>query len=186
MKKNIWAIILILLIGVGITIIILSKYPNTFLDLEKYTLEHNERIIKNFKYDKYNYAISSLYDSGSTWSDINILLEYKNEYYILTQINGCDTTEKAKNLYISENKLYIHCIGQKGNIYTYTIEKNKVTKELLEFNYDKTPNISQLHIEIDKVDTENIFLSSPFKVDNTVADEPKVMCSLKNKVCNYY
>ena len=38
---------------------------------------------------------------------------------------------------------------------------------------------------IDNVDSEYIYLSSSFKVDNTIKDEPKVKCSFKDKECNY-
>lgn len=38
---------------------------------------------------------------------------------------------------------------------------------------------------IDSVDNKYIYLSSPFKVDNTVLDEPKVKCSFKDQKCYY-
>ena len=58
--------------------------------------------------------------------------------------------------------------------------------EILKFNYDNTPNISQLHMNIDGVDNEYIYLSSPFKVDNTSEENSKVKCSFKDRKCIYY
>ena len=82
--------------------------------------------------------------------------------------------------------IYIHCIGKKGIIDKYLINGFSVEKVTINFNFKNTPNISQLHIGIDKVDDENIYLSSPFKVDNTVKDDPNVKCSFKDKNCVYY
>ena len=61
----------------------------------------------------------------------------------------------------------------------------ELEKQVWEFNYQNTPNISQLHIVVDKADDKYIYLSSAFKVDNNDKNEPQVKCSLKNNICKY-
>lgn len=118
-------------------------------------------------------------------SHLNLLLKDKNDYYILESIKKCDTDDDGSNLYIKDNELYIHCIGKDGVIDKYLINDLNIKKETINFNFKNTPNISQLHMGIDNVDNEYIYLSSPFKVDNTIKDEPKVKCSFKDRKCSY-
>ena len=80
-KKNI--IILIILLPLFIftiyKLIILFKFNN----LEKYKFIDNEIVIKEVKYNNKNYIISRYYNNSSSWSNLNILLNSNNAYYIL-------------------------------------------------------------------------------------------------------
>ena len=163
-KKNI--IILIILLPLFIftiyKLIILFKFNN----LEKYNFIDNEIVIKEVKYNNKNYIISRYYNNSSSWSNLNILLNSNNAYYILKNIEKCDTLDNASNIHIKDNEIYIHCIGKENIINKYTINNLKINA-------------------YGNIDNEYIYLSSPFKVDNTIKDEPKVKCSFKDKECNY-
>ena len=190
MKRNILLVFLIILI---ILLFILGVYKTIgYLEdrskishLKEYTFSSNEEVVKSFDYNQYHYVLTKYYDDTSSWSHLNLLLKKKEEYYLLENIKKCDIDDKGSNLYIKDNEVYIHCIGKDGNIDKYLISNLNIEKETLIFDYESTPNISQLHIVIDKVDKENIYLSSPFKVDSTVDAEPKVKCSFEDKICRY-
>lgn len=191
MKKQVLIIVtliitIFLVIFGSYKLIELLDFKSSLSNLEKYTFVENEKNIKSFEYDKRSYLISRYYDNSSSWSHLNVLLEDKNDYYILESIKKCDTVDDGSNLYIKDNELYIHCIGKEGIIDKYIINDLNIENEKINFNFKNTPNISQLHIGIDNVDNEYIYLSSPFKVDNTIKDEPKVKCSFKDKKCLYY
>ena len=160
-------------------------YKSSISNLEKYTFSSNEEIVKSFRYDKYNYLLTMYYDDTSSWSHLNLLLIDNKEYYLLKNIQKCDFDVEGRNLYLKDNKFYIHCIGKMGDIDKYTLDKINVKKETFNFNYDNASNISQLHITIDKVDDENIYLVSPIDVNGDVKDI-KVKCYLNNNICNYY
>lgn len=87
--------------------------------------------------------------------------------------------------YIKNNELYIHCIGKYGDIIKYTLNKKNIKKEILKFNYENTPNISQLHIIIDNIDDEYIYLSSVVKINDNIDEGENVKCSLQTKICIY-
>lgn len=160
-------------------------YKSSISNLEKYTFSSNEKIVKSFKYNKYNYLLTMYYDDTSSWSHLNLLLLDNEEYYLLKNIQKCDSSVEGRNLYLKDNEIYVHCIGKMGDIDKYTLDKINVKKETFNFNYDDTPNISQLHINIDKVDDNYIYLYS-FKVDSLIKEGEKVKCSLKNNTCEYY
>ena len=191
MKRKIIAIILTLII---IPLIILGiykmfellEYRSNLSNLDEYTLDQNEKIVKEFEYNNKKYTISMNYGNKGSWGDVNFLLKENKKYYKIKNIKSCDMSEEGSNLYIRDNEIYIHCIGKEGNIDKYLIDHFNIEEEKLNFNYENTPNISQLHIGIDKVDNEYIYLSSPFKNDDTSNNEPKVKCSLEDKICNYY
>ena len=189
MKKKLLIILIIILIPlfvfIGYQLIKVLDYTSSIASLEKYKFIDSEKTIKNLKYDNKNYVISKYYDTSSSWSSLNILLKRNNDYYILKTIKKCDTLDDGSNLYIKNNEVYIHCIGKENNIEKYTINKFITSQETLKFDFTNTPNISQLHMIIDSVDNKYIYLSSPFKVDNTVLDEPKVKCSFKDQKCYY-
>ena len=88
-------------------------------------------------------------------------------------------------MYVKDNELYLHCIGKMKVIDKYVVNDFEVDKSTISFNFDDTPNISQLHMGIDSVDNKYIYLSTSFKVDNTVKDKPKVKCSFSSKKCSY-
>ena len=160
-------------------------YKSSISNLEIYKLSSNESIVKSFEKDKYNYLLTMYYDDTSSWSHLNLLLLDNEEHYLLKNIQKCDSSVEGRNLYLKDNEIYIHCIGKMGDIDKYTLDKINVKKETFNFNYDNASNISQLHITIDKVDDENIYLFSPIDVNGDVKDI-KVKCSLNNNICNYY
>lgn len=189
MKKK-YLIILMIILILTVSFIIYQTiefldYKGSLPNLEKYIPVDNEIIIKKLQYNNKNYVISRYYDTSSSWSNLNLLLKNNDSYYILKNIKKCDTVKDGKNLYVKDNVIYIHCIGNEGFIDKYLINDFDVLKETINFNFQNTPNISQLHIVIDNVDDEYIYLSSPTKVDNTIKDKPNVKCSLESKRCDY-
>lgn len=188
-KKGILIFVVVILIPLFIfatyKFIEYMDHRSLLSNLERYTFIENEKIVKFFENEDQSYVISRYYDNSSSWSNLNLLLKDKNDYYILESIKKCDTADDGSNLYIKDNELYIHCIGKEGIIDKYLINDLNIEKETINFNFNNTPNISQLHMSIDNVDTEYIYLSSPFKVDNTITDEPKVKCSFRDRKCNY-
>lgn len=189
MKKRIIMISLIILVLLFIftmyQFIKFKNYKDSLSSLEKYIFVDNEIIIKKLEYNNKNYVISRYYDNSSSWSHLNLLLKDNDNYYILKNIKKCDTPDEGSNLYIKDNVIYIHCIGKKGVIDKYLINEFSIYKESINFDFKDTPNISQLHIGIDNVDDEYIYLSSPFKVDNRLKDNQNVKCSFNNKKCIY-
>lgn len=185
MKKNtIKLIILVLILLIPISSYYLVKYLNhqsLINNLEKYTILDNEKIINEFTYNNNNYLITMYYDDTSTYSHINILLKQKSERLLIDTIKECDSSES--NTYVLNNKIYIHCIGKSGNIDIYTLDKYKLTHDTLKLDYSKTPNLSQLHLLIKKVDKNNLYLYSYITIDNK--KENKIKCSLKTKKCEY-
>lgn len=190
MKKKILIISMIILIPLFIFImyqlIKYLDYKSSVSDLENYEFIDNETIIKSVEHDNKSYVISRYYDDSGSWSHLNLLLKNNDTYYILETIKNCDTVDDGYNLYVKDNAIYIHCIGETGIIDKYLLNDFDVEKESMVFNFENTPNISQLHIGIDMVDDNYIYLSSPFKVDNTIDDKPNVKCSFKDKICIYY
>lgn len=189
MKKK-YLIILMIILILTISFIIYQAvefldYKDSLSNLEKYIPVDNEIIIKKLQYNNKNYVISRYYDTSSSWSNLNLLLKNNDSYYILKNIKKCDTVKDGKNLYVKDNVIYIHCIGNEGFIDKYLINDFDVLKETINFNFQNTPNISQLHIVIDNVDDEYIYLSSPAKVDNTIKDKPNVKCFIESKRCDY-
>ena len=55
-------------------------YKSSISNLEKYTFSSNEKIVKSFKYNKYNYLLTMYYDDKSSWSHLNLLLLDNEEY----------------------------------------------------------------------------------------------------------
>lgn len=154
--------------------------------LEKYEMKKDETIIKTFDLMKKQYAVSKYKDESSTWSHLNILLNHESKYYFLKNIKQCDSNDDGTNIFVYNNNMYVHCIGKKGNINKYSIDGISIKEEIIKFKYEKTPNISQVHIVIDNVDDDYIYLSSAVKVNDNVADGNKVKCDLESLVCEYY
>jgi len=190
MKKNLIIIVVsvfsFFLFAIFVYLLIDMNVENDIVaKLEKYNLKEEEKIIEEFTYDEINYKISMYHDDTSAWSHVNILTKNNNDFYILKNIKKCDTSEDASNIYIYNDTIYIHCIGKKGNILEYKLNKYKIEENVRYLNYNNTVNISQIHLTIDKVDDEYIYLSS-IKIDNTLKDGNKVKCSLSNNICSYY
>jgi len=179
MKKKIvrFLICILLFVLIGYIVVIAN---NSNLKRRKYTLLPDEEIQNEIIYKNYKYIITKYYDNTTSYSHHNILLKNNNKYYILETLNSCDM-----NSYIKNNEIYIHCIGKYGDIIKYTLNNKNIKKEILKFSYKNTPNISQLHIIIDKVDDEYIYLSSTVKINDNIAEGETVKCSLKNKICLY-
>ena len=179
MKKKIvrFLVCILLFILIGYTVVILN---NSNLKKEKYTLLPNEEIENEIIYKNYKYVITKYYDNTTSYSHHNILLNNNNYYYILESLNSCDMYS-----YIKNNEIYIHCIGKYGDIIKYTLNKKNIKKEILKFNYENTPNISQLHIIIDNIDDEYIYLSSVVKINDNIDEGENVKCSLQTKICIY-
>lgn len=58
-------------------------------------------------------------------------------------------------------------------------------KYVISSYYDNTPNISQLHLAIDKIDNEYIYLYS-FRINALTKEGDIVKCSLEDYTCKYY
>ena len=180
MKKKVIVllVLMLILIFVGIKIFI-SKYELSKLD--SYELLSDETIIEEFSYKNRNYLLTSYHKNDSSYAYNNILFENKNKYYLLENIDKCDAST-----YIKDNNIYIHCIGKSGDILKYTINKYNVNKDILSFDYKLVNNISRIHITIDKVDDDYIYLRSVVKIDESKNTKEIIKCSLDTKICEYY
>ena len=179
MKKKIvrFLICILLFVLIGYIVVIAN---NSNLNRRKYTLLPDEEIQNEIIYKNYKYIITKYYNNTTSYSHHNILLKNNNKYYILETLNSCDI-----NSYIKNNEIYIHCIGKYGDIIKYILNKKNIKKEILKFNYENTPNISQLHISIDNIDEEYIYLSSVVKINDNIDEGENVKCSLQTKICIY-
>ena len=153
----------------------------TLSKLKEYKLKNDEKVNTEFKYNSYDYVITNYSSNVSSHDNNNILLKYKNKYYHLESIDKCDM-----NSYIFDNILYVHCIGYEGNIKKYIINKSSIKSSNIKLDYTDTPNISQLHIVIDNIDSKYIYLSSSVKIDDSKKEGNKVKCSLNSRKCKYY
>lgn len=193
MKKVLLTIIKIVLIIAAIPALFLGifkliehfDYESTKKSLDKYELVKDEKVIKEFKFKSFNYAVTKYYAENSSWSNLNILLKDKDEYRLLTSIERCDSLDSGKNLYVKDNNIYIHCIGKTGDILKYKLNGASVSNETLFMNYSETPNISLIHLTIDKVDDDYIYLESSVKENEEEKTSEKVRCSLSTKKCVY-
>lgn len=150
-------------------------YQESFSQLPIHAITENEKIIRTFDYDGFHYMITKYYDDTSSWSHLNILLQNQDHYYLLQNIMQCDTLNQGENLYIKDNQLYIHCIGKPGNIDQYSFDGVEVKHNVLNFDYENTPDISEIHLIIDGIDSDFIYLSA----------NQKIKCYLKDKSCQY-
>ena len=175
--KSIVICIIVYLLALLVTSILKNKENN----LEKYKLLQQEQITEEFSYNDKTYLLTNYHNNKDTYASNNILYKNKNDYYLVGSINKCDMS-----YYIDNNNIYVHCIGEKGIITKYTIIKNEIKKELLELDYSATPNISEIHLTIDKVDKEYIYLKSNVKKDESIKEGNSIRCYLNNNKCEYY
>lgn len=190
MKKE---IIIVPILAIIICIAILSYkaidtlfFNSQLSNIGEYTFKQDEKTIIEFSHNKKNYIITSYFEEGNTYNDLNIIIKNKEKKYLLKNIPKCQTDlDRHRNIYIKDNSIYVHCIGLEGNIQKYTIEDNvRVSEDILKLKYDKVPNISEIHVVIDKVDDTNIYVSSlPL---NMSSKNPKAKCSLEKFNCEYY
>lgn len=180
-KKLFLCLSIIMIIVITFHIIFQIIIPNYELsNLEKYKLLSNEVIKTEFEVKNKKYVLTTYYGEQSSYGNNNLLIKKNNEYYLLEKIDQCDM-----NYYIKDSNIYIHCIGTKGNIMKYTIDGTNANYELLSFNYTKTPNISQIHMTIEKIDNKYIYLKSVVKVDDSIKEGNNIKCSLNTKECEY-
>lgn len=176
-------IIIFVIVFIGLLSIVIKTiiHNNELSKLTKYSIKQNENIIREFDYKDMNYVLTSYYDSNFSYAFNNILIKDKDNYYIIEKIEQCDMSN-----YMKDNQLYVHCIGKKGDIIKYTIEGTNVKKEIINFDYSNTPNISQIHITVDYVDDKYIYLESAVKNDYSIEYGEYVKCSLSSEKCEYY
>ncbi len=110
-------------------------------------------------------------------SNIEILEDYISTYKL------CNSD---KSYVIKRNNAYIHCIGEEGNIIKLSVDNGNVEKKIIEFDYTNTPNISQIHILVEDVDNDYIYLKSNVKNNDSIKDGEYVKCLFSTKVCEYY
>ena len=180
MNKKTIIILIIILILISFILLKTVYLDDKLSNFERYNLLLDETITSKFKIKNKKYLLTTYHNSESTYAYNNLLLQNKGNYYLLEKIDKCDIS-----YFINDNNLYIHCIGKKGDILKYTINLSSIKKDVLEFNYKNTPNISQIHITIDKVDDEYIYLKSAVKKDDLIKDGEYVKCSLLNRICEY-
>ena len=149
--------------------------------LEGYKLKKTEEINKTFKYGRFNYVITSYYEDGKTYAQNNFLVKHNNKFYYMDSFTDCDMSS-----YVKDNFMYVHCIGYSGNIVKFKFYGTKVFNEVLEPSYNDTPNISQRHIELDRVTDKYIYLKSSVKKDDNIKEGNKVKCPFDNNLkCVY-
>ena len=178
MKKVIIFIILLsILLIFGIYKIVDYKELS---NLDKYKLGNDEEIYKAFNYKNSDYVITNYRDNTSSYYHHHILLKNNSKYYLLDTLNKCDISD-----YLNSNEYYIHCIGKEDFI-KYTFNGTSIKKENLKLNFKDTPNISVIHITIDKVDNNYMYLLSNIKMDESIKDGNKVKCNIQTRKCEYY
>lgn len=148
--------------------------------LEGYKLKKTEEINKTFKYGRFNYVITSYYEDGKTYAQNNFLVKHNNKFYYMDSFTDCDMSS-----YVKDNMMFVHCIGYTGNIVKFKFYGIRVTNEVIEFNYNATPNIGQKNITIEKVTNKNIYLNSTVRKDESIPEGEKVKCSFENNKCVY-
>lgn len=172
-------IILIIIISIFGTFKLLEilDYKSSLSNLKEYNILKNEKIQETIRYDNKEYIITSYLKEGDSYTTKNILLKEKNKYYFLKEIPKCE----CDNIYIKNNEIYLHCIGKKANIDKYTINEFEITEETLNLNLKDVPQISDIHIIVEKVDYNSIYIY-------THINEYKAKCTFKNYSykCEYY
>ena len=177
MKKKIIIFTLLILIIVSTFIII---YKNREPNLEKYDLSKQE--FYEFNYKKNTYAISAIYDEHKD-SSVGIFLSKNNNHYLIEKIDKCDYS--ANSFYVNENKIYLHCNFSPSNIIEYKLNGINFNKKTYKLNLKNSPNISNYHLQFDKVDDNYAYLYSVVKVDDSIVEGYRIKCSLTDNICNY-
>ena len=148
--------------------------------LDKYKLMEKEKEDIKIDFNGYTYVITKYTDEKSRINH-NILVSYENNYYYIDSLENCDMSS-----YVKENQVYTHCLGGRGNILKYSFSTVVLNKDYLELNYSTTPNISEIHMTVDKVDNKNnIYLSSNVKVDDSIEEGNKIKCNIETRACKY-
>lgn len=179
-----------LIIGILILVLVFFTVYYTFntiimkgeiAKIEEYKFVKGEKIDKEFKFNKYHYVLTNFKEDGKDYNSNNFLVKYQGKYYYMDSFTDCDMSS-----YVKDNFMYVHCIGYTGNIVKFKFYGTKVFNEVLEPSYNDTPNISQRHIELDKVTNKYIYLKSSVKKDENVKEGNKVKCPFNNNLkCVY-
>ena len=182
MKQDLLIIPIIIIITITIfgsyKLIELSSYNSRISNLERYTYKQNEKSIKNINYDKKEYIITNYLPEEQTYNNLNILFKNKENYYLLKEIEKCDAD--TNTIYTKSNEIYIHCIGKEGNINKYTINEFEITEEVLVLSYDNVPKISELHVTIEKIDNDDIYIKSLDKKAKCTINQYQYICEYHN------
>ena len=158
-------------------------YKTKIAELETYTIGKEEATIKKFKLNNYHYLITKLIEKDET--TVNILLKDKGKTYMLDRVFNCDILDKAENMYVNKNKIYIHCIGKEREINEFELNGASIYKDLKQLNYEETPNVSGANLIIEKSTKNYIYLYSPVKKNENVEEGNKIKCSLETNKCLY-
>lgn len=193
--KKITGTLLTLMLGIIIvSLVLIGTYSLIeFIDerkqiskLEEYNIDNQE--FYEFTYDKKEYAISSVVREDNL-SKVGIFYKIKDKYYLMEQINQCDFSDNS--FYVNKDKIYIHCYSNPEDIVEYKINDWNLQKNIYTLNFDKVPNISQLHLQFDRVSNNYVYLYSVVKNNDLIKDGNRVKClmtnniSLKDNVCQY-
>ena len=185
LKKFFVSIVISILLLVFVFLIVYVIFNSLIMkselsNVEVYKLKKNEEINKTFKYNKYNYVVTSYYEDGKDYAQNNFLIKYNNKFYYLDSYTDCDMSS-----YVKDNFMYVHCIGYSGNVTKFKFYGTKVFNEVIELSYKDAPNVKQSHLNVEKVTDKYIYLTSNVKKDENVKEGNKVKCSLKDTKCVY-
>ena len=176
------AIVVLLLLGIYIACyegIEYLDYKTKKDDLEKFEVGDGDFYLKNFSIGTIKYGILKDNDKN-----INIVLKDKNNILLMETVKQCDTVD-GEGIGIHKNKIYIHCLGTDREIIEFEILKASIFKSTRQLNYEKTPNVSGMHLLIEKADKKYLYLYSNVKKNESIAEGDKIKCSLENNQCIY-
>lgn len=160
-----------------------TSFKKQLKELGVYQFEENEKVVKNFSAGKRKYALSIIPQRRTM--DLNIFLKNKKKYYLLKTVPSCKILDKLENIYIFDNKIYLHCDGATGVIMEYSVTEGFIGEKEYVFNFEKTPNSDTHKLTFKKVDDTSIeFRTNKIKEDEEFGD--KLTCTFKKKKCKYY
>ena len=179
-------VLFVVVFGAGFYLLDYIVTGEKLSNLEEHEIskKEEEKIIKEFQYNDMDFVISKYYDDTSAWSHLRIMRKARGNYYILQDVKKCDVLENGENIFVKDKNIYVHCIGKEEEIGIYKVDGFSVSEKLVNYNFKKTPNISLLHMKVDKVDDKYIYLSSE-KVDLAIDEGEHVKCPLDGYVCSY-
>ena len=176
MKRKVAIILIIVVILLGIFgFYIYHLEP----DLEKYTFSNQE--FYEFQYQGNTYAVGDVV--GEPLSTTGLFYKKHNNYYILDEISRCTYTDSS--FYVKDNKVYFHCYFHPDTILEYELDGIRFQRKDYPLNFMDAPNISQLHMQFNKVDDDFIYLYSVVKEDDAIEEGNYVKCSLHDNTCEY-
>lgn len=159
-----------------------KSFKNQLEELGEYKLDENEKFIKKFSYGNRKYALSII--PYRKTNHFNILLNYKNKYYLLKNIPNCKILDKMENIYLEDNHIYLHCDGGTGVVMDYTVVEGFIGEKEYVFDFTKTPNSDFHYITFRKLDNKYFYFKTS-KIDDNIESGKKIQCSLKTSRCYY-